>query len=152
MANHCMSSLTQFYHNIRVKSQTCHIPKLISFLPLINPMAALTLFSLSNGLILFSPFLTLGNIHMDYFPSTFSPLDQSLQPKKTTSTQPYNSIFASGQTRSKLCLSSRHGSKPNHPPLLCGPTSSPTSPLSLPLPSPTSPPRMPLQSCKNIGL
>ena len=88
--------------------------------------------------LFFSPFLTLGNIIMDSFPSTFSLLDQSPQPRKTTSTQPYNSIFASGQTRSKLCLSSRHGSKPNHPPLLCDPKSSPTSPLTLPLPSPTS--------------
>jgi hypothetical protein len=103
-------------------------------------MAALTLFPLSNGIILFSPLLTLGNIIMDSFLSTLYPLDQSLESKKGTSNQTRNTIIASVQTWSKLCLSSRHGSKPNHPPLIWGPTSSPTSPLSLPLPSPRSPP------------
>jgi hypothetical protein len=88
---------------------------------------------------------------MNSFPFIFSPLDQSLQPKKTTSTQPYNSIFASGRIRSKPCLSSRHGSKPNHPPLLCGPKSSPTCPLTLPLPYPMSPPRSPLHLAKISG-
>ena len=131
MTNHCTSSLS---HNSTIalfKSNQSHVvpPKLISILT-------------------FSSCLTLGNNLMISFPSTFSPLDQSLKPKKTTSNLPCNSIMASRRIWSKPCLSSCHRSKHNHPPLLCGPTSSPTSPLSLPLPSPASPPKSPLQSCK----
>jgi hypothetical protein len=69
-------------------------------------MAALTSFSLSNGIILFSPFLTLGNIIMDSFHFLpFILLIKAHNPRKTTSNQPHNSIIASGRTRSKLCLS-----------------------------------------------
>ena len=112
--------LMQFYHHllVQVKSIACRAPKLISILTLFFPHLR------KNSHELF-PLYTISSL-------------SSPQPKNTTSNMSHNSKFTSGRIRSKPCLNPHLGSKPNQPPLICGPTSSPTSPLSLPLPSPIS--------------